>query len=427
MTLADLEKQADDFMKQGDAVSVSNTCLSILKVDENHLPALDFLSNEAMEKADFENAEKYLIKLTTLVPENFALQNKLGFVLEEQDKFKQALAAYGECWKLDETNPTIYLYIGYLYMKMGQEDQAAQVFSLGDDIDGRIIRAYQNEGIGEKIRVRSKAAHDILCKILTNLHVDTLSSMAHKKDVNRIWEAIWPQVDNRSFTYKNEMQRPELFYIPHLDDTVVFRSEDLDWAEELQGQYEEIKTEILANLSVDEDGEPYLNEDIGVSGEDWDRIVKTMNWAAVHFYKRGVANEETLKKYPKTVEALKKIPLADMHGLPMEAFISILKPRTKIPPHFGVSNSPLTVHFPLVVPGDCALKAGNETCRHVEGEVFAFDDSYLHEAWNNTDEPRIVLIFELWHPDLTEAEKQAVRATFSARQKWLDKRSVGIR
>jgi aspartate beta-hydroxylase len=38
-----------------------------------------------------------------------------------------------------------------------------------------------------------------------------------------------------------------------------------------------------------------------------------------------------------------------------------------------------------------------------------FDDTFLHEAWNRTDERRVVLILDTWHPDLTEAECSALR------------------
>jgi len=426
MTISELEKQADFFMRQGNMTEVSKTCHALLNQDENHPSALDFLCNEAMEKGKLPEAEKYLLKLVSLMPENISLLNKLGYLYEEQGKLEEALKAYGQCWKLDKNNPTIYLYMGYLHLKMGQEDQAAQVFSLGDDIDGRIIKAYMNEACSEKISIRSKAAHEILCKILTNLHMDTISGLDKSDDMKRILDAVWPQVEDRSFSYKNKIQRPELFYIPQLHDQVVFKQADLPWAKGLEEKFDVIRDEILTNLSITDDGEPYLSEDIGANGSDWDHIVKKMNWAAVHFYKRGVPNEEAIKKYPKTAGALKEIPFADIHGLPMEVFISILKPHTKIPPHFGVSNSPLTVHFPMLVPENCGLKAGNEVCEHVEGKVFAFDDSYLHEAWNDSDEPRVVLIFEVWHPDLTEPEKQAVRATFTAREKWLEERSMGI-
>ena len=65
-------------------------------------------------------------------------------------------------------------------------------------------------------------------------------------------------------------------------------------------------------------------------------------------------------------------------------------------------------HLPLVVPADCGLRVGDERRDVVRGEAWAFDDSINHEAWNNSAEDRIVLIFDVWHPDLTEHERRDI-------------------
>jgi aspartyl/asparaginyl beta-hydroxylase (cupin superfamily) len=69
------------------------------------------------------------------------------------------------------------------------------------------------------------------------------------------------------------------------------------------------------------------------------------------------------------------------------------------------------VHLPLVVPAGCAFRVGNETREWVPGKAWVFDDTIEHEAWNDSDQLRTVLIFDIWHPDLTEAERELVRAT----------------
>jgi aspartyl/asparaginyl beta-hydroxylase (cupin superfamily) len=76
------------------------------------------------------------------------------------------------------------------------------------------------------------------------------------------------------------------------------------------------------------------------------------------------------------------------------------------------------------VPERCGLRVDNETFDQREGEIIAFDDSFDHEAWNNSQQPRLVLIFEVWHPDLTKDEQDAISATFDARVKWLAQRTI---
>jgi aspartate beta-hydroxylase len=93
---------------------------------------------------------------------------------------------------------------------------------------------------------------------------------------------------------------------------------------------------------------------------------------------------------------------------------SLLAPRTHIPPHTGVSNTRLVCHLPLVVPPHCRFRVGATTREWRIGEAFVFDDTIEHEAWNDSDQLRVVLILDLWPPALSPAERDAVAAVISA-------------
>jgi aspartyl/asparaginyl beta-hydroxylase (cupin superfamily) len=96
------------------------------------------------------------------------------------------------------------------------------------------------------------------------------------------------------------------------------------------------------------------------------------------------------------------------------ALISILKPGTHIPPHTGMLNTRLICHIPLVVPPGCRLRVGCETREVVEGKAMIFDDSIEHEAWNDSDAVRAVLLFEIWRPEISDDERVALTAMFEA-------------
>lgn len=107
---------------------------------------------------------------------------------------------------------------------------------------------------------------------------------------------------------------------------------------------------------------------------------------------------------PETVAAIEAIGTQYEH-----AFFSALAPRTHIKRHHGPTNKKLRCHLPLVVPphGACRLRVGDRTIDVREGECFVFDDSFEHEAWN--DDPahsRIVLVVDVWHPDLSAPERR---------------------
>jgi hypothetical protein len=117
------------------------------------------------------------------------------------------------------------------------------------------------------------------------------------------------------------------------------------------------------------------------------------------------AIEENLRHCPETARILQSLPLAGIDGLCPNVFFSSLQPRTHIPPHHGESNARLIAHLPLLVPDGCRFRVGFEEREWEVGQTLIFDDTLLHEAVNNSDELRVVLIFDLWNPLLTDEER----------------------
>jgi aspartyl/asparaginyl beta-hydroxylase (cupin superfamily) len=93
---------------------------------------------------------------------------------------------------------------------------------------------------------------------------------------------------------------------------------------------------------------------------------------------------------------------------------SLLRPGAHIPPHNGLINTRLIGHLPLIVPGQCRLRVGNETRDWRQGKVWLFDDTIEHEAWNDSNETRVILLFEIHRPDITEVEHQFIGQVFEA-------------
>ncbi|MEK6638543.1 MAG: aspartyl/asparaginyl beta-hydroxylase domain-containing protein, partial [Pseudomonadota bacterium] len=83
-----------------------------------------------------------------------------------------------------------------------------------------------------------------------------------------------------------------------------------------------------------------------------------------------------------------------------------------IPPHTGVTNTRAIIHLPLVVPEGCGFRVGGETRQWKVGEAFAVDDTIEHEAWNNSEDLRAVLIFDVWNPHLTSVEQSMLQRFF---------------
>jgi aspartyl/asparaginyl beta-hydroxylase (cupin superfamily) len=108
------------------------------------------------------------------------------------------------------------------------------------------------------------------------------------------------------------------------------------------------------------------------------------------------------------------LPQPQVPGASPNAMFSLLAPRTRIPPHTGVANTRLVCHLPLIVPSNCGFRCGATTRDWRIGESFVFDDTIEHEAWNDSDELRVVLIVDLWAPALDAAEREGVAKVIGA-------------
>lgn len=159
---------------------------------------------------------------------------------------------------------------------------------------------------------------------------------------------------------------------------------------------------------------PYVRLEEGVPENDWSALDGSLDWGACFLWEYGRPNQPVLDRCPRTAELLGTLPLARIPGRAPNVFFSLLKAHSRIPPHTGVTNTRAIVHLALDVPPGCGFRVGNETREWVEGAAFAFDDTIEHEAWNDSDRRRAVLILDYWNPHLTERERSAVTSYFAA-------------
>ncbi len=154
--------------------------------------------------------------------------------------------------------------------------------------------------------------------------------------------------------------------------------------------------------------EPYIAYPDDVPLDQWTALNNSADWSAFHFYKAGVRIEENCARCPATMDAIGRLPQPVVRSRSPAAMFSILRPRTRIPPHTGVANTRLVLHLPLVVPPGCGFRVGAQTRAWASGEAWVFDDTIDHEAWNDSDQIRAILICDIWQPRLSEAERALV-------------------
>ncbi|MGB3625862.1 MAG: aspartyl/asparaginyl beta-hydroxylase domain-containing protein, partial [Henriciella sp.] len=136
------------------------------------------------------------------------------------------------------------------------------------------------------------------------------------------------------------------------------------------------------------------------------------DWSAFYLIKQGERIEENIARCPRTMAAIDAIGEAAHPAPAPSVLFSQLKPGATIPPHHGMLNTRLICHLPVILPGQCALRVGNTTREWKDGEVFIFDDTIEHEAWNWSEKPRFVLIWEVWRPDINARQRSLVSELF---------------
>src|SRR5690606_33400026 len=117
-------------------------------------------------------------------------------------------------------------------------------------------------------------------------------------------------------------------------------------------------------------------------------------------------------RFPATFAALDAVPQCHISVRSPSVLFSLLQPGAHIAPHYGMINARLICHLPLIIPGGGALRVGGEARAWEEGKLMIFDDSIEHEAWNEADSDRVVLIFDIWRPELSDADRCGVAALF---------------
>jgi aspartate beta-hydroxylase len=204
---------------------------------------------------------------------------------------------------------------------------------------------------------------------------------------------------------------PKRFLFPYLPAIEFFPRQDFPWLEALEAATDDIAAEAQAALRGDQAGfAPYVDVPPGMPIDEWAPLNHSLQWSVYSLWHDGAPAPEHLARCPRTAAVLAQLPMCDVPDYAPGAYFSVLKPRTRLPAHTGTTNTRSIVHLPLVIPEGCAFRVGAQTRAWVRGKAWVFDDTIEHEAWNDSDETRIILIFDIWNPLLSAAERDLVRA-----------------
>ena len=190
--------------------------------------------------------------------------------------------------------------------------------------------------------------------------------------------------------YTHPMQYPA-YYLPGVPARRFYDPAEFEWAKALEDAFPMIKDELLQVLAADAQGfKAYLSE----------AQQHLAGWNTFNLFFYGRKFEANCARVPKTTALLESLPRFERDHI----MFSALNPHARIPPHTGPMNGIIRAHLPLLVPRGCYIRVGPDERTWEEGKLLVFDDSFEHEVWNHSDQVRIVLFLNFWHPCFDAAE-----------------------
>jgi aspartate beta-hydroxylase len=210
------------------------------------------------------------------------------------------------------------------------------------------------------------------------------------------------------------LQQPKYYYFPGLPQIQFYERGGFPWLDRVEAATADIRAELEEILREPGAFAPYVQGHANRPRKDEMGMLNNPAWSAFYLWKNGEVVAENAARCPKTMQALEGAPLAHVPNRSPSVLFSLLRPGAHIPPHNGLVNTRLICHLPVIVPGRCRFRVGNDTRDWVEGRAWAFDDTMEHEAWNGSDRTRVILLFDVWRPELSAEERALVVSLFEA-------------
>lgn len=375
----------------------------------DHPLVLHERARRLLASGDATTARTILERVVALAPNVLTFWLSLSAALRVLAKREEELQALERALALDATHLVVLLQKGALLDLMNKPRSASAVYNHALQTlarDTPLPPAVQAHVRHAERRVRENA--DVLAAAI-DARLGRLRQDAHGVAASSRFDRCLDQVLGRRRIY---MPEPSSMLFPYLRNHEFFDRDMFPWLEALEASTDGIRQELLGVLGADQhEIKPYIEFDEGLPLRQWRDLNHSRRWSAYFLWNQGRREEPHLARCPLTAKALSAVPQVDIPARAPTAFFSILDAHTTIPAHSGVTNTRLTVHLPLIVPGHCRFRVGGETREWREGSAWVFDDTIEHEAWNDSDAPRAILIFDVWNPELTQLERDLVRET----------------
>jgi aspartate beta-hydroxylase len=402
-----LAKLAQSAMASGRARDAEALWQQVRLLDPKHPHALASLGIHAYQRGDLASAKMLLEQARLLLPRELMVLMTLAIVLRDLGDNLGEDALLTAVLDIDPFFLPALLSVGALVERTQGQRSAAQHYRNAlkvappenqwpPALRAQLLQAKKKvDSYGEALAAHFESSLGQKISQLTTVEAER-------------WRELGAVLAGRNKIYPslaNQLQIPRLPAIPFFDRAL------FPWVPEIEAHTDVIRQELHALLAGSEaDFRPYIAYEAGTPVNQWHELNHSKRWSSFFLWQHGKEILENSQRCPQTASALKQVDMPQMPGLCPNAMFSALAPKTRIPPHHGETNARLIVHLPLVVPEHCYYRVGFEHRQWQVGQTLIFDDTIEHEARNDSDQLRVVLIFDTWNPLLSAAERDLVQS-----------------
>jgi aspartate beta-hydroxylase len=385
-------------------------------------------------------SDQLLARIARQAPNHPAVLNELGVRMMARGATEQAHALFVRATSADPRHPSLWANLASSLKALGRPVEEMDAIEKALQLEPRHLSAllqyaqyYERHG---KTRQAARAYQNALASLPPNFEPPEAvrEALSHAKSVVEADQAaLWATLEaplatareRHGGTRQRRVDRcldilmgksrafhsqPTWMYFPELPEIDFFERSEFPWLDAIEAAADEIRAELMRVLVADREGlQPYIDFPASMPLDQWRDLNRSRRWSAYFLWNQGEANAAHIARCPVTARMLETAPRCRVASRAPTAFFSILDANTKIPSHTGVTNTRCTVHLPLIVPPGCRFRVGATTREWVPGEAWVFDDTIEHEAWNDSDTPRGILIFDIWNPLLTAAERDMIQ------------------
>jgi aspartate beta-hydroxylase len=410
---ADYREKARLGLRQGDQPLAEQCYRHLLETQPDDLEALQQLASISLARDQVSEAIELLAAAHRAHPNDPFTLVQLGVARTTAGDAEGAVEDFRNGLALKPDMFLARLRLGILLDQLGQSHEALVATFNAINTAQEKGRWLSDETTAPELRdIVQRATKYVLLgrRSLFDGILEPLRQRYGASELVRVEQCLAIYLGEQKATLPDSRQQPKFLYFPGVPSQPYYPHWRFPWQAELEANTALIRDELLTVLSQPQDLESFLQTDSPQDAADLLRSSSTQQpaWDAYFFHRHGERYDVHATRCPQTAALLDALPLAHVREHSPETLYSVLRPGTHILPHRGVTNTRLVTHLPLIVPRDCALRVGGEIHEWKEGRCVTFDDTYTHEAWNNSDETRVVLILDTWNPDLSEAERAAV-------------------